>query len=36
MRNLEELNSECFSYENYEAGWWDRLQLSFSEFIELF
>lgn len=35
MRGLEELNSECFTYDNYEADWWTRLQLSFSDAMEV-
>ncbi len=32
---LPQLNSECFTYENYESGWWNLLDLDFSDALEV-
>lgn len=31
IKELPELNPECFTLQNYEAGWWGLLDLDFSD-----
>lgn len=31
MENLEELNSECFTYDNYEGNWWSLLDIAWKD-----
>lgn len=35
INQLPELNSECFTYENYESGWWIVLDLDYLDALEL-
>lgn len=29
LKNLEQLNPECFIYENYESNWWSLLDMDY-------
>jgi hypothetical protein len=31
MEGLELLNSECFTYDNYESNWWSLFDLNFMQ-----
>lgn len=34
MGDLEELNSECFTFENYEGNWWSLLDISWEKSMD--
>lgn len=31
VENIEQLNSECFTYENHEGNWWSLFDLNYAE-----
>lgn len=35
LNNLERLNSECFTYDNYESNWWNLLDMDFITSIDV-
>jgi len=35
LDKLEQLNSECFTYYNYESNWWSLFDISFCESMNL-
>ena len=35
LKELPELNSECFIYENYESNWWSLLDLDYAEAMDV-
>lgn len=35
LDNLKKLNSECFTYENYESNWWGLLDMDFMTALDV-
>ena len=35
LDEIEELNSECFLYENHESNWWNLFDIDFEQSLEL-
>jgi hypothetical protein len=35
LDNIEALNSECFTYENYESNWWNLLDIDYVDAMDV-